>query len=47
MAPHYGTGHRDFGELEGAGAGMAHPAGTELDQLEERLKNLPLFGLIW
>ena len=34
MAPHHGTGHRDFGELEGDGAGVPQHAGTDLDQLE-------------
>jgi transposase-like protein len=32
--PDHGTGDRDLGKVEGDGAGVAHDAGADLDQLQ-------------
>ena len=40
--PHHRTGDRDFGQLEGDGAGVAHDASADLDQLELKAGQRPV-----
>jgi hypothetical protein len=40
--PHHRTGDRDFGQLEGDGAGVAHDASADHDQLELEAGQRPI-----
>ena len=45
--PDHPAGDRDFGQLEGDGAGVTHDAGTHLDQLELEGCQRPVGHGLW